>query len=419
MDMAYDRKRDWQAIKDRIGGPLGEEIAGLVKELYAVYDVRIVKWLASLYDPEIGAFYYSTPAKETDGYLPDIETTYFILEGIRSLGMYRKEGGKFSDVTPKWLNVKVKAWLDSLQSPEDGYFYHPQWGKEVSILRKSRDLTSALNTLEGLRETPKYPTPLVSAKKNGVDLSSVPENFRSVEAFCAYLERYDLSKSSYQIGSEILSQLPEIEAYGTMLGCDLKALVIDWFNKYKRQDTGLWHSVLDYTAVNGLHKISWVYNIVGAPISNPELCADSTFSVIMSDVAPSVVVDVYNPWHSVGELLKNVKLFAPERAEAFTSYIREKAPAAIRRTIEKIVEFKLPDGSISYSKGGCDFTSQGAPASPRDKRGSSVNGTFCGSSALTRSIYAALDLADIEAPIFTEDDLEIFLSELEKAAGIK
>ncbi len=417
--MAYDRERDWQAIKDRIGGPLGEEIAGIMKELYAVYDVRIVKWLASLYDPEIGAFYYSTPAKETDGYLPDIETTYFVLAGIMSLGMYRKKDGKFSDVTPEWLNVKVKAWLDSLQSEEDGYFYHPQWGNEVSILRKSRDLTSALATLEGLRMEPKYPTPLISAKKNSVDLSGVPENFRSVEAFTAYLERYDLSKSSYQIGSEILSQLPEIEAYGTMLGCDLKALVIEWFNKYKRDDTGLWHSELDYTAVNGLHKISWVYNSVGAPIRDPELCADSTLSVIMSDISPTHVVDVYNPWHSIGELLKNVKLFLPERADDFISYIRSKAPAAIRRTVEKIVEFKLPDGSISYSKGGCDFTSQGAPASPRDKRGSSVNGTFCGSASLTQSIYSALDLSDIEAPIFTEDDLEIFLSELEKVAGRK
>ena len=416
--MAYDREKDWQAIRDRIEGPLGEEIAGLIKELYSVYDIRIVKWLASLYDPEIGAFYYSTPAKETDGYLPDIETTYFILAGIRSLGMYRKKGGKFSDVTPEWLNLKVKAWLDSLQSPEDGYFYHPQWGKEVSILRKSRDLGSALNTLKGLGMEPKYPTPLVVAKKDGPDLSNVPERFRSVEAFVAYLERYDLSKSSYQIGSEILSQLSEMEAYGEMLGCDLKALVIEWFNKYKRDDTGLWHSTLDYTAVNGLHKISWVYNIVGAPIRDAELCADSTFEVILSEIPPTVVVDVYNPWHSVGELVKNVKLYAPERADAFIAHVRSKAPAAIRRTIEKIKEFKLPDGSISYSKGGCDFTSQGAPASPRDKRGASVNGTFCGSSALTSSVYSALDMGGIEAPIFTEDDLVIFFEELNKTAGI-
>lgn len=404
-----ERYDDFMKVRDRVGGELGERLTEKIAELYAVYDRRMIKWLAELYDPEIGGFYYSVPARDTEGFLPDIESTYGVLAAFHSMGMIRKYGENFADAVPSWLNRRVGEFIKGLQDP-DGYFYMPQWGKGVSLLRRSRDLTSAKYLLDCIGVEPKYPLPIPSAKSDdSYDLSNAPEHFRSVEAFKAYLYSCDLSKTSYHTGSELLSQTAEIKAYGQMLGTDLLEVVITWLNEFKRADNGLWQEEINYHAINGLHKLSWVYNLAGAPLPDADKCIESALKVIMSDVPGTVVVDIYNPWHAVGECVKNVKKFFPDEYERIVTKLREGAIPAIDKTIEKIKPFKQPDGTVSYSIGGADFTSQGSLASPRDKRGASVNGAMCGSVSLTSSVFKALDLDDLRVPLFTESDFDYFV----------
>ena len=416
MAYVYDRKRDIALVRERVGGKMGEAIAERIEELYSVFDARMLVWFAELYDKDIGGFYFTTPARDTEGFLPDIESTYDVLTSLESMGMLHNYGDSFVNAIPDWLKAKVSEFLLSCQD-EDGYFYLPQWGKNVSIARISRDLSSATYLLDALGVKPRYPLPAVAkceSEEKSYDMANAPERFRSKENYISYLEAYDLSAKSYYVGSELLAQIAEIKGYSEILGEDLIGITVDFFNKYKRRDNGLWQEKVDYHAVNGLHKISWVYNLAGAPIPDIKACADSALAVILSDEPATHVVSVYNPWHAIGELVKNMKRVGGEEYERFVDYIRSRAPEAIEKTIEKIKQFKMPDGSICYALGGCDFTAQGVLASPRDKRGASVDGACCGSDSLVSSVYAALDMSDILAPLYSEAELKIFLDTLEK-----
>ena len=409
-----ERRDDYSMVAERVGGELGVRLVEKIAELYAVYDRRMIKWLAELYDPETGGFYYSVPARDTEGFLPDIESTYGVLAAFHSMGMIRKYGENFADAVPSWLSTRVGEFISGLQDP-DGYFYQPQWGKDVSLLRRSRDLTCAKYLLDCIGVTPRYPLPIPNEKSSdSYDLSNAPEHFKSVDAFKEYLYGCDLEKKSYHTGSELLSQTDEIKAYGKMLGFDLFEIIISWLNEYKRADNGLWQEEINYHAINGLHKLSWVYNLVGAPIPDADKCIESALQVIMSDIPGSVVVDIYNPWHAIGECVKNVKEYSPEIYDSVITRLREGAIPAIDRTIEKIKPFKMPDGTVSYSVGGADFTSQGSLASPRDKRGASVNGSMCGSVSLTSSVFKALDLDDLRVPLFTDSDFDYFVETITK-----
>ena len=82
---------------------------------------KLIRWWAGLYDPAAGGFYYSDSARDHDGFLPDMESTYQILWRLR-------------DVVPdlpaflgREITGKIVSFFQSKQDPADGYFYHPQW----------------------------------------------------------------------------------------------------------------------------------------------------------------------------------------------------------------------------------------------------------------------------------------------------
>ena len=58
-------KEKWDIIAEKVGGEQGKKIVAALKELYAVYDDRMVEWMASLYDPEAGAWYHSRSGQMT------------------------------------------------------------------------------------------------------------------------------------------------------------------------------------------------------------------------------------------------------------------------------------------------------------------------------------------------------------------
>ena len=51
------------------------EIAEAITSLKELYDDRVIDFLAGLYDPVTGGIYYSYSAQQTEGYLPDVEST--------------------------------------------------------------------------------------------------------------------------------------------------------------------------------------------------------------------------------------------------------------------------------------------------------------------------------------------------------
>ena len=81
---------------------IGKEGGEALEYLYNMFDERIYLWLADLWEPEFGAFYFSNSGRDTDGYLPDIEST------VQALHI-----SAVRDSTP----ISTKKWMKRLSSP--------------------------------------------------------------------------------------------------------------------------------------------------------------------------------------------------------------------------------------------------------------------------------------------------------------
>ena len=75
---AAETEAQWKIFEDKansLGGD-GAAITAAVKEYFnKVCTDDIVSWLANLYDPAIGGFYFSNGSRNTPGFLPDAEST--------------------------------------------------------------------------------------------------------------------------------------------------------------------------------------------------------------------------------------------------------------------------------------------------------------------------------------------------------
>jgi hypothetical protein len=76
-----------------------------------------------------------------------------------STGMTENYGGKYQNVLSDKLKGEIAGFVQSLQDPIDGYFYHPQWGKSITASRQGRDLGSSVRILNALGVSPLYKLP--------------------------------------------------------------------------------------------------------------------------------------------------------------------------------------------------------------------------------------------------------------------
>ena len=189
---------------------IGKAATDALRDLYAYYDADLYMWLASLWDKDIGGFYFSDSAKETAGYFPDLESTVQVLDSMSWCGPLshykdpvRPDRKAYGFALSADVRAKLACFIIGLQSPEDGYFYHPQWGHNVKAARRGRDLNWATEMLYEMGEKPMYDTPsgvsgvlgapsLANAKNqpdaNKNASGAVPLYLRSVESFVKYLD---------------------------------------------------------------------------------------------------------------------------------------------------------------------------------------------------------------------------------------
>ena len=412
--MSIEKEILWKKISERVGGELGERIVAELKKLYSHLDRRMLKWAADLYDHEIGGFYYSNSARDTDGYLPDIESTWDHLVLSYSLGAMNKYGDSLESALangyPEWLKVKVREYFMSLQHP-DGYYYHPQWSKEShTISRIGRDRGSANTIIRAFGAAPKYQLSSPVSEESKVN---VPERYHSEENFRAYLDSLNIKTQSYNAISQVLTQIPQIRAYGEALGVDMMQITEDWLIDNMNPENGLWQDEVTRYSVNGMHKATRIFNSRQKAIPFAERGFESTISVIFSDEEERAVVDIYNPWHVLSDMLTNMRTYGDEQtkknAEKLARRVREIAPEAIRISTEKILKFQYEDGSFSYLKGHPSYTNQGMPSAVVGSSEGDANGNGCAVVGLIPSIFGALELSDVFVPVFDDDDFNYYL----------
>ena len=422
----YIEAKRWEARESyfvQIEKKLGKAAANEVRHLFTLYGTNTYTWLANLYDPVSGGFYYSNSGRNTIGYLPDLESTWQALRHLRDRGMFVDYGNDISKALPEEIKNQIIRFTQSLQSGEDGRFYHPQWS-DVNDSRLGRDLTWATNMLTALGAEPLYEVPnkvkddvtgissvsltnplfssRIKAVSKVISVAGKKDYLSSIDKWDEYIKDLNISENSYSAGNKLNAIYGEIKAAGD----EYVDYLINYLDNTQNDENGLWESQVTYQSVNGLMKISSTYSALDRKINETKIEAAmaSAMQIALDEELPNKagIVYVYNPWVSMSNLLSD----APSSSrEALRKKITDKATDFISVTVEKLIRFYKEDGSFSYHELYSAAASQGAPvALPNSKEGD-VNATTISCS----TVDIMLDVLGVETPPFyCPEDYEYF-----------
>ena len=397
----------WAAIESN-----SPETAQALREALEFYEKeKIYEFFGELYDPVTGAFYYSVTARDYDGFLPDIESTSQILRHIRDNGYLDGYDGPMA-AYPKEMQEKFISFTQSLQSAEDGYFYHPQWGTDIKTQRLGRDQNNSLVVLSMFGAKPLYSTGSdrlegnfdeddfdVSYKSEGaltaplggsavvaaskvVATAASDSRFESLESFMAWVNETVEGKTSHTFGHAFSSSGRQINAAGYMdeLLDYLDAMQAEVFEtqmaahladpENNPEPSGLWQPEKDYTSMSGCFKIVGMYNsydreidekyipyMVKAAVEAINIPAEAHYT----DYPLKQMVYIYNPWAGLGRVFINMNKYNAELYEDMIAITRVNAPDMIYNTVKKLNLFRRSDGSFAYFVEGAAATTQGVP----------------------------------------------------------
>lgn len=428
---AYRENEKWGALEAVADADVVKAIKGLYSFILGQNSSAVYTWMANLYDPETGAFYYADSARDYVGFGPDLESTAQILQFLSGTGMF---ANGFNKDLPKDILNKLGDWVVSLQE-SDGYFYHPQWGHTAGQTRLGRDLSWATQLLDALGIIPKYKlASSASASLTGhvrldtaVAVSAViavaeAEYLSNESLFTSYLEskREDLLSgkiTSHSLGHELnaVKDIIFARGYGDAFFNFFDSIQ---YTVYLRQvaagqtPTGLWEDGITYTSMSGLKKITDMYEsrheikyreyIVDAAIQANLIPADDP------EMKASQVIYVFNPWSGLGNVIDNAKKYGTE-AEVKSLYEKARAAAVdmINITKAKLVPFMHMDGSFSYNDTGLSSaTTQGVEVSLGLNEGD-VNATVLGINGVIANVFTALGYDRV--PLWDSVDAEAFV----------
>ena len=448
----------WRTLEEHLGEN-GNDIVSALQNLYTLYDEKLVSWIANLYEPDIcicegdtcldtpfcgtSAFYYSNSARDTQGFLPDVESTRQALSILESSGIV----SDYATDLPAEMIADMVNFVRALQD-ESGYFYHPQWGTMVNSSRRNRDLSSAVGILKRAGASPVYDTPN-GIKGDGVIPSSVSltgefgksavvavssviatavtdSNLKDKESFIDYLNRLDVRNNAYAAGNTLAAYCTVIKERDKELaaeGADYKLfdIMIDHLNANQNPDDGSWYwvDVNDpgyslYTAVNGIMKITCVYETAWKPMPNCDKALKTAMDAIISSTAVGACVDIYNTWfaiHNIFAILSHVGgADGAKQVEDTRAYLRANAPALIEASREKLNTFTKLDGSFSYHPKYSSYQSQGVLAAVPQSVEGDMNGTAICTTGTVALIYSCLGIDMV--PFYGKADYYSFIKEI-------
>lgn len=398
-----ETKLKFDCVRERYGSA-GEEAA---EALASMYLPATADWIASMWDGNVGAFYYSASARDNDGFLPDSESTQQAIGLLEILGVISG-----NSQLPAGMRLKMGEFAYKLQAP-DGYFYHPQW-KEMMLAdpkrfssRRGRDFGQCmwlLKSVSGIE--PRYPSATDNLRKvrqgsTDSSINFVPDHLRSREAFKKYLEEMDINVGSYAKGHALSSQAGQIKAAGFADIC------IDYLVSKQNPENGTWEEKVNINSINGVTKIGTALTSLGALIPNASVSFLSAISVALSDEPCLAVTAAYNPLWTIEQMLGGFSRAGmdAELTEA-KSALYKNGKELITKLYQKLLPYYYtPESAFHYCNDGSSSTSQNAPASMGVLEGD-MNATSLGVDSIAR-LFRLLDLP-VGRPCDKEDYDRVF-----------
>ena len=445
-DKALLEKR-WESLYEKLLTLTDSDTAKVIRDALKDYyrdllcDGDLIEWVGRLYDYESGGFYYSNSGRDNDGFLPDLESTRQALGWLFNNTLKDESVSQKKDFYPEWVKDRAIKFIKERQD-ENGYFYHPQWPRELTDSkphRRGRDLECACELLSDFESAPAYDTPS-GVKGNGLLYDGTPApgfshredvtvaapkeelvtpHLKDKDAFIAYLEGFDLKTKAYSVSNTIESQAKQITLRDKVLaemGADysLVDILVEWYTKNQDPKTGLFTFLApDENGLNGLMKSASAVSRVNRAFPNPLPAIESSIKIILENDNPSSVCCVMNPLCVTNELFSNVKKFGnPDDTKKYSEYLFDRATEIISATSKRILIFKKPDGSYSFSPMHSSVTSQGHPVAIENTYEGDVNATMISTSAVIGHLSNLLGVPKI--PLFTMADRMRLLNIMEE-----
>jgi len=386
---------------------IGGDGALELEAFYDIYDERLYIWLATLYDPIIGGFYFSASGRDTEGFLPDIESTVQALRFMETSGLFSGRGETYAKGLPEGIRASLVGFAKSLQA-EDGFFYHPQWGRLISTSRRGRDLRWATDMLSRLGEETPYLTPIDTSDRERT-AKLLPEYLRDINKWKKYLSDMDMASNSYYNSNLLSSQTWQIHA----AGAEFEDALFEFLADTQNPENGLWEPNVSYSSVNGLMKLTIMYSNLRRVLPHSEEAMKSALTTAMSSTPIVFCCQFYNPFEAMGNILENMgRGGEAHQAEKLRRLIIERAVPLIRTTKEKVLTCKRVDGSFSYNPDPRSRLSQRAPVGMGLDEGD-INAAAICSSGTAGKLCKSFGIPKI--PMFCEKDSDIFFDMLENA----
>ena len=342
---------NYDIIRERFG----EDAVSAAKDLNSMYTEAMYEWIASMWDGETGAFYYSTSARDNSEFFPDSESTTQSIGLLHTLGLTADE----IESLPLGMREKVGKFAYRMQD-EDGYFYHDVWGKDISPSRRGRNLGQCVWLVRNVwgRET-KYPTAFENLKNNSeganADKEAIPEHLRSEAAFRKYLDDLDLNTKSYPKGHYLSSQADQIIAAG------FRDICVEYIKSKQNLENGTWEKEINYGSISGVTKVGAALYTFKEPIPNATLAFRSALQVALEDNTCGSITDIFNPIGTMEQMLKDFrKMGMDEDFDAAQKLLTDNAAEFIGITAKKLRPFyRAHEGAFSYCPGFSSSWSQG------------------------------------------------------------
>ena len=373
-----------------------EAVQGFYEEFYD--PEKIIRWWAGLYDPDLGGFYYANSARDTDGYLPDMESTLQIVQRLRTFN------SDLANYLGPDITAKMIKFYQDMQDPDDGYFYHPQWSKAVSrrnVMRYTRDQDWAIAVLGWLHSAPLYPTALDRAAGSADVVDATVQRLASyaglqpvaaaswqpnVQSVTSYVNNLLSTKTCESWSNTLQTQLSSFQATGML------DAVLDVLDEKINPEYGLWVSRYDaskdryynlmkiatsevpYGIFTCAYKVMVMYNAGRRLVPYADKMVANAIKAIESRDPGERVTYIFNPWATLGNVRENLLNYGTSAMVAsYDAEIKENILEMLSALKGSLGKYKRADGSYSYLQTGSKSTIYDTPVSTGAKEGD-VNG---------------------------------------------
>ncbi len=322
----------------------------------------MINYYSSLYDYETSCFYSSTSGKYAYGFHPNIECTSQILhavqEGAGGISIY--------DHLTEDQRARMLAYVQSMQDPDDGYFYHLDRPKgKAALNRMNRDLGWATTYILGryTKGEALYPLPsermAAEAEANKSESTSsetteekkeesaIPDYLKSEEAFLKYLEELWPTKTPYGHGDSMGALGTQAKAVG------MYDVLANFIISKQDPETGLWASTpgeVSYNSTSGAMKLAGYFGGAGKQYAHYDKMIDSCIEVLLSDEYAQYIVYIWNPISCLRQVRDQLRKGEGGLPADYMPKILDQMPEIIYKSMDKIGNFKKPDGGSSYTQ---------------------------------------------------------------------